>query len=437
MRKLFSVFLLGVLSVSVGFAQDTSHRVNNHSSSIDKYTIDTTQQVISGRQNNPIQIEKPYVILISADGFRNDFFEKYEAINLQALSKKGVRANYMIPSYPSVTFPNHYSIVTGLYPSHHGLVDNGYFDVATGQLYNMGKKKMVADGKWYGGTPLWVLAEQQKMISASFYWVASEAAIQGIKPTYHYIYNEKIKIATRIQAVKDWLSLPEEKRPHLITFYFPDVDHDAHDYGPEDPRVKKSVQFVDSSVNALQAALAPLNLPINYIFVSDHGMTEVDNINTMGLPAAVDTASFKVPWGDALLHLYAKDTSKIENTYQALKKETNFSTYKLDETPAYWHYKKSDDWHNRLGDIILVPHLPKVFNLSNRKTSKGKHGFDNYLPDMRASFIAWGPAFKKGITIEGFENVNVYPLIAHILGLNYDAKKIDGKLEVLKPVLKK
>ena len=436
MRKLFSVFLLGVLSVSVGFAQDTSHRVNNHSSIIDKYTIDTTQQVISGRQNSPIQIEKPYVILISADGFRNDFFEKYEAINLQALSKKGVRANYMIPSYPSVTFPNHYSIVTGLYPSHHGLVDNGYFDVATGQLYNMGNKKMVAEGKWYGGTPLWVLAEQQKMISASFYWVASEAAIQGIKPTYHYIYNEKISIATRIQAVKEWLSLPEEKRPHLITFYFPDVDHDAHDYGPEDPRVKKSVQFVDSSVNALQAALAPLNLPINYIFVSDHGMTEVDNVNTMGLPAAVDTESFKVPWGDALLHLYAKDTSKIESTYQALKKETNFSTYKLDETPAYWHYKKSDDWHNRLGDIILVPHLPKVFNLSNRKTSKGKHGFDNYLPDMRASFIAWGPAFKKDITIEGFENVNVYPLIAHILGLNYDTQKIDGKLKVLKPILK-
>ncbi len=436
MRKLFSVLLLGILSVGNVFSQDSTIMVDRHSSFADKYTTDTTQQVISGRQNSPIQIEKPYVILISADGFRNDFFEKYEATNLQALSKKGVRASYMTPAYPSVTFPNHYTIVTGLYPSHHGLVDNGYIDVATGQFYNMDNKKMVAEGKWYGGTPLWVLAEQQKMISASFYWVASEAAIQGIKPTYHYIYNEKISIATRIQAVKDWLSLPEEKRPHLITFYLPDVDHDAHDYGPEDPRVKKSVQFVDSSVNALQAALAKLNLPINYIFVSDHGMTEVDNINTMGLPKAIDTESFKVPWGNALLHLYAKDTSKIESTYQALKKETNFSTYKLDETPAYWHYKKSDDWHNRLGDIILVPHLPKVFNLSNRKTSKGKHGFDNYLPDMRASFIAWGPAFKKDITIESFENVNVYPLIAHILGLNYDEQKIDGKLKVLKPILK-
>ena len=437
MKKLFSTLLLGAMSVTFVFAQDTS-RLNNHNDvQLDKNKIDTLQQIVSGRKNSLSQIEKPYVILISADGFRNDFVEKYGASNLQALSTTGVRAKYMTPSFPSVTFPNHYTIVTGLYPSHHGLVDNSYIDVPSGQMYSMGNKKMVADGKWYGGTPLWVLAEQQKMISASYYWVASEAAIQGVRPTYSYVYNEKTSIGSRIQSVKDWLSLPAEQRPHLITFYFPEVDHDAHEYGPEDPRVKKSVQFVDSSVNALQAALAPLHLPINYIFVSDHGMTEVDNVNTMGLPTAIDTASFKVPWGDALLHLYAKDTFKIESTYQALKKDTSFTTYKLNETPSYWHYKKSDDWNNRLGDLILVPHLPKVFNLSKRKTSKGKHGFDNHITEMRASFIAWGPAFKKGITIDGFENVNIYPLVAHILGLKYDERKIDGKLEVLKPVLKK
>ena len=398
---------------------------------------DTTQQINYTTKNDPSQIKKPYVILISADGFRADFTEKYDAKFLQSVTKKGVRAKFMEPSFPSVTFPNHYTIVTGLYPSHHGLVNNSYLDVESGQLYSMGNKKMVSEGKWYGGTPLWVLAEQQKMISASFFWVASEADIQGIKPTYHYIYNEKTSINTRIQAVKDWLTLPEERRPHLITFYFPDVDHDAHTYGPEDPRVKQSVQYVDSSINALQQALAPLNLPINYIFVSDHGMTTVDVNNTIGLPEAVDKNYFNVPWGDALLQLYAKDSSKIESTYQALKQDNRFTTYKLDETPAHWHYTKADDRFNRLGDLILVPKtIHQVFNLGTRKPTPGKHGFDNKEVEMRASFMAWGPVFKKGLFIDGFENVHVYPLVANILGLKINEQKIDGRLEVLKPILK-
>lgn len=401
------------------------------------FSQDTTQQIIKGRYNDTSQYKKPYVILISIDGFRYDFTELHHASFLKTISQKGVRAKYMTPAFPSLTFPNHYAIVTGQYPSHNGLVDNTYYDKASGKQYAMGNKKMVAEGKWYGGTPLWVLAEQQKMMAASYYWVASEADIQGTLPSYYYIYNEKTKIADRINAVKDWLSLPDSTRPHFITFYFPQVDHDAHTYGPTDPEVTKAVSFVDSSINALQATLAPLNLPINYIIVSDHGMTKVDNINTLKLPKAIDTAYFKVPWGDALLHVYAKDSSKIEATYQALKKDTSIDVYKLDETPAYWHYRKNDDTYNRLGDLILIPHLPNVFNLSPNKTTPGKHGFDNHFPDMRASFLAWGPAFKAGTTIDGFDNVHVYPLIAHILGLKYNEQKIDGKFEVLRSILKK
>ena len=400
------------------------------------FAQDTTQKIVSDRRNDKSQINKPYVILISADGFRADFTEMYEAKFLQSISQKGVRAKYMTPSFPSLTFPNHYSIVTGMYPSHHGLVDNTYFDKASGLEYRMGNPKMVGDGKWYGGTPLWVLAEQQKMLSASFYWVGSEAAIQNTRPTYYYVYNDKINIANRIKAVKDWLSLPEDQRPHMITFYFPEVDHEAHTYGPNHPQVKAAVQFIDSSVNALQAELATLNLPINYIFVSDHGMTKVDNENTLSMPSAIDTAAMHVPWGDALIHLYAKDTTKIAATYAGLKKDTNITVYTLNETPDYWHYKKADDKYNRLGDLIVVPHLPKVFNFSKRKTTLGKHGFDNHHPEMRASFMAWGPAFKKGLQIEGFENVNVYPIVAKILGLTFDEKSIDGKLNVLSGALK-
>ncbi len=397
---------------------------------------DTTQKIIQGRHNDKSQYSKPYVILISADGFRSDFAKLYDAQFLNSISKKGVRANFMTPSFPSLTFPNHYSIVTGMYPSHHGLVDNTYYDKARGTEYRMGNQKAVQDGSWYGGTPLWVLAEQQKMLSASFYWVASEADIQNTRPTYYYVYNEKINIANRIKAVKDWLSLPEDQRPHMITFYFPQVDHDAHTYGPNDKHVGDAVKFVDSSVNALQAELATLHLPINYIFVSDHGMAKVDNDNTLSMPAAIDTAAFRVPWGDALIHLYAKDKSKIESTYQALKKDSTIDVYKLDETPKYWHYSTSDDKYNRIGDLIVLPKNQKVFNFSTRKTTPGKHGFDNHTVDMRATFIAWGPAFKSDLTIGDFENVHVYPLIAKILGLQIDQKTIDGRIEVLNAILK-
>lgn len=400
------------------------------------YAQDTTQIVQAGRINAKATQAKPYVILISADGFRSDFSVKYGAKFLQSREITGVKASAMIPSYPTLTFPNHYSIVTGLYPAHHGLVDNRYYDVNSKMEYSMGNKKMVAEGKWYGGTPLWVLAEQQGLLSASFYWVASEADIQGVRPSYYYIYNENIGIEQRIQAVKNWLSLPPEKRPHLITFYFPQVDHDAHEYGPEDPRVGEAVKWVDQSIAQLQAALEPLQLPINYVFVSDHGMTTVDIENTLKKPAVLDTANFKVPSGDALLHVYAKNPEAINQALPTLKKNTSFKTYLMDETPAHWHYRKSDDKFNRLGDILLVPNHPSIFNLGSRKTSPGKHGYDNHLPDMQASFQAWGPAFKSGLKIPAFENVHVYPIIAKILGLNFDEAQIDGKLNVLKPILK-
>lgn len=400
------------------------------------YAQDTTQQIIPGRSNAPSQYNKPYVILISIDGFRADFTEKHGARFLQSVSQMGVRAEYMTPSFPSLTFPNHYTLVTGLYPSHHGLVDNSYYDTRRQQFYGMGDKKQVADGSWYGGTPLWVLAEKQQLLSASFYWVASEADIQNTRPTYYYNYNEQIGIAERINTVKNWLSLPEEKRPHLITFYFPQVDHDAHMYGPDDSRVTTTVQFIDSSINALQQTLQPLGLPINYIVVSDHGMTAVNNNTPLPLPKAIDTSNFLIPRGDALLHLYAKDTTTLAATYQALKKEPGMNVYRLNETPAHWHYRAADDRYQRLGNLLLEPQLPNIFNITNRKTSPGKHGFDNHHPDMRASFMAWGPAFKTGLRINGFENIHVYPLIARLLGLKYEEKEIDGRAEVLKGILK-
>ena len=397
---------------------------------------DTVQQIVPGRVNSAEQQQQPYVILISADGFRYDLAEKFNATHLLGLRNAGVAADYMQPSFPSLTFPNHYTIVTGMYPAHHGLIDNTFYDAQRNAFYGMGNKKAVADSSWYGGTPLWVLAEQQQMLSASFYWVASESAIKGMKPTYYYIYNEKIGIDDRIRAVKNWLQLPAGKRPHLITFYFPQVDHEAHTYGPDSKQAEEAVHFIDESVAKMVAAVDSLQLPVNFIFLSDHGMTNVDTSATLPLPPAIDTAKFYIPYGDALVHLYAKNKADILPAYKALKKQAvDFNVYLLNNTPKRWHYRKKDDRFNRGGDILLVPVLPKVFSISRRKVTPGKHGFDPAITDMHASFYAWGPAFKEHLQIPGFENVHVYPLIARILGLHYQ-HRIDGKLAVLASILK-
>jgi len=400
------------------------------------YGQDTTEQIVPGRKNSPTQQQKPYIILISADGFRHDFAEKYQAKNLLQLRKKGVTAAYMMPSFPSLTFPNHYTIVTGLYPAHHGLVDNSFFDLSRQQTYTMADKQMVADPYWYGGTPLWVLAEQQQMIAASFYWVASEAPIQQMPPTYHYIYNEKISIDTRIEKVKQWLALPEEKRPHFISFYFPEVDHAAHNFGPDSKETAEAVRFVDESIGRLNAVAEASGLPVNFVLVADHGMTEVDHQHTLPYPASIDTSRFRINNGSAVLQLYAKDASAIPGMYEQLKKEArDYDVYLKTDMPEKFHYQSKDDRFNRIGDIILIAKLPKVFNKQGRPTSPGKHGYDPTLPDMHASFQAWGPAFKKDTRIDGFENIHVYPMIATILGLQYDASKIDGKKEALKKIL--
>jgi predicted AlkP superfamily pyrophosphatase or phosphodiesterase len=396
---------------------------------------DTVQHTNAASKNSAVQQHKPYVILISADGFRYDYAERYHADHILELSSKGVQAASMIPSFPSVTFPNHYTLVTGLYPSHHGLVNNSFYDPKQNDKYSMGAKDKVRDGKWYGGTPLWVLAEQQQMISASMFWVGSEAAIKGVRPTYYYDYTEQIKVARRIEIVKEWLSLPEEKRPHLITFYLSEPDHAGHSYGPEAPQTEKAVKTVDSTIYLLTEAVKATGLPVNFIFVADHGMTSVDRDHPIATPEAVDTAKFIIPSSGTMMVLHAKDKKDIMPAYKKLKaSEKDYKVYLKEEMPEHFHYGAKDDRMGRIGDILLIPEWPKVF--SDRKPGAGHHGFDpSVVKDMHASFYAWGPAFKSNMKIPSFSNVNVFPLITEILGLTY-TEKIDGKKEVLHGILK-
>lgn len=398
--------------------------------------IDTTQKIAPNRANGIEQQQKPYVILISIDGFRWDLADKYQAKNLIKLRSEGVQADFLKPSFPSLTFPNHYSIVTGLYPSHHGVVDNIFYDKARAVLYRKSDKKMSVDSSWYGGKPLWVLAEQQRMLSAVFYWPGSEISMDGIRPTYYYNYNEIIPINKRVAIVKDWLQLPAEKRPHFIALYFPQVDKAGHNFKPESDETKAAVQLVDDAIGKIIEETKATGLPINFILLSDHGMTTIDRENTIPLPEYIDSEKFIVPPGIAILHVYAKNRIDIKPAYQALKQEAkDFDVYLLKDVPKAWHYNKKEDYYNRVGDLVLIPHLPKVFNINGAKPDAGQHGFDPAIPDMHAIFYAMGPQFKNGLNIPAFENVNIYPLIAQILGLHYE-QKIDGKKKVLMSILK-
>ena len=333
--------------------------------------VDTAQQIVPGRSNTTEQQSKPYVILISADGFRYDYAERYKAEHLLALAGEGVKAASMIPGFPSVTFPNHYTIVTGLYPSHQGLVDNSFYDRNLKRFYSY-KGKTASEGIWYGGTPLWVLAEQQKMVTASYCWVGSEAAIQGIYPTYYYKYNQLTPMDKRIQTVVSWLRLPREKRPHLITFYFPQVDHEGHKHGPNSAEVEKAVHFVDSAVYVLTKAVSATGLKVNFIFVSDHGMATPDIVNTIKMPAAIDTSRYIVVDHGLMIDLYAKNPDDIQKTYEQLKKQAkDYQVFLRVNIPSHYHYSKSDDRYNRIGDIILLSNFPKVFNIHNSQFDPG------------------------------------------------------------------
>ncbi len=398
---------------------------------------DTIQQIVPGRKNAATQLSKPYVILISADGFRYDYAKKYNAENLLKLRRSGVKAKSMIPSFPSVTFPNHYTIATGLYPSHHGLVYNVFYDRNRKDTYSIGNRRTVEDGTWYGGTPLWVLAEQQGMLSASYYFVGSEAAIKQTYPSYWYRFGDNTDINYRIDKVVDWLKLPEDIRPHFITFYMSNVDHNGHMFGPETPQTAEAVQFVDKAMGSMVEKVNALGLPVNFIFLADHGMAAVDTVTRINIATMIDTSRFIIRGGGTSLHLYAKDSTDIQSTYELLKKKENFFTvYQREEIPAKWHYTKADDVFNRIGDIFIVPQYPKVLSGYTNRISPGAHGFDPAIKKMHAVFYAWGPQIKNGKTIGSFENIHVYPLVCQLLGLKYN-EQIDGDPKVLKKIIRK
>ncbi len=222
--------------------------------------------------NTAAQQAKHYIVIVSLDGFRFDYAKKYGAKHLLAIAARGASApDGMIPSFPTLTFPNHYTLVTGLYPEHHGIVSNTFYDPARKERYAYNNPQNSEDGSWYGGTPLWVLAEQQGMRAASFFWVASDADIQGKRPSYYLHYDDKFPDEKRVDQVLAWLRLPPEQRPHFITLYYSNVDYASHKHSPDSQEVADAVKHLDEMIGRLEDGLAALSLPVDLIVVSDHG----------------------------------------------------------------------------------------------------------------------------------------------------------------------
>jgi alkaline phosphatase D len=372
------------------------------------------------------------VVLVSLDGFRYDYARKDGAKHLLALGAGGAIApEGMIPSYPSLTFPNHYTLVTGLYPEHHGIVANSFYDPARKQRYSYTDPATDRDGSWYGGTPLWVLAEKQGMRTASFFWPGSEAEIDGGRPSYYLKFDNRFPDEKRIDQVVAWLRLPAEQRPHFITLYYSTVDHAGHQYGPDSPETAAAVQHVDELMGVLWAELTRLQLPIDLIVVSDHGMERVQG-PWIDLSRYADLENFTTVGS----LLYPNSEAAAEKAYQELKiKSDAFTVYRRKRVPAAMHYSSNA----REGDPVVVANGPYAIrahvDTQDLPPEVGAHGYDpRTIKSMRAFFLAVGPDIRSGTKLEPFENVNVYPLVANILGLN--APKVDGNLNVLSKILK-
>jgi predicted AlkP superfamily pyrophosphatase or phosphodiesterase len=393
----------------------------------------------------PIKDLKPTVILVSIDGFRPDYLDKYPAPTLRLLAERGVRAKWMTPSFPSLTFPNHYTVATGLYPDHHGIVANNIYAPEFNETFSMSKREEVGNGRWWLGEPIWVTAEKQGQRAASFFFPGTEAEIAGKRPSFWKLFDDTVPNFERVATILSWLELPRAERPTMITLYFSDVDHGGHDAGPDSEEVKTAIANVDQSLSRLVEGLQARRIfeRVNLIIVSDHGMARVDPRHVIVLDDYLDLSLAKqIAWNGAMVQIFPQP-GQAATIYNGLKAKapSQLAVYRKTELPTRFHYGTSP----RIGDIVLQ--TAEGWSISSRDrfkppqpaadgsfSSRGAHGFDNELESMRALFIAHGPAFKRARVVEPFANVDVYNVMAKILKLKPAPN--DGNKATIKAVLR-
>ncbi len=375
-------------------------------------------------------------VILSLDGFRWDYPDKTSTPTLNQIAKNGVKAVSLIPSFPSKTFPNHYTIATGLYPDHHGLVNNSFYDRALGKPYAIGDKEARFDPEFYGGEPIWITAQNQGVKTASFYWVGSDVAIEGKYPDLWKKYDHSVPFIQRIDTIVKWLKLPLAQRPHLIMAYYEEPDGMGHKYGPDNVQTLKTVREIDSIVGVFYARIQQLPNAdsINFIIVSDHGMGAISSERNIALADYIpESWPVRIEGGNPNYNIYAKG-AWIDSAYVALKKVKGLQVWKPNQVPLYLNYGSN----LRVGELIIV--ADSAWSITRNRPAKpftgGTHGYDITNTDIHAIFYAVGPAFKKDYVQPSFQNVHIYPLLAYLLGItpavtDGDFQKV---MNMLKPV---
>ncbi len=380
----------------------------------------------------PVPIGPPIVLMISFDGFRWDYPELHGMPTLLALAKQGVRAERLVPSFPSKTYPNHYTLVTGLRPEHHGIVANWMWDPKWKKVFSLSDRASVEDGRWWEGEPIWVGAELHGLVSASSYWPGSEAAIGGVgevggvRPTYWGRYDDSVADEARVDQVLGWLDLPAERRPRLITLYFDEPDRSGHDFGPTSREVKAAVAHDDAMLARLRSGIAARGLEnsVDWIVVSDHGMTAADPAKSIVLADFIDLDDLAAGSSIdtlATFGLLAPKRGRTASLERALAKaHPHLHVARKEKTPASFHFRT----HRRIPGLVIWADLGwAIFrtaadrDATRRDFPGGAHGYDPAEHDMQGLFVASGPSFKKGLKTPPLDNVDVYPLLAHLLGI--------------------
>jgi len=377
----------------------------------------------TGRAQTPAVDLRPTVILVSLDGWRWDYADKYPAPNVRRLMTRGISAA-LIPSFPSKTFPNHYTIVTGLYPGHHGVVANAVKDPATGRRLTMSNSKEVQDAMWWGGEPLWVTVQRAGQIAAAMFWPGSEAPILGQRPRYWSPFDDKVSGTDRVDRILEWLDLPASDRPTLLTLYLSEVDSAGHNSGPESNAVRNAVRRVDGYLGRLIRGLAQRRIVdhVNIVLVSDHGMAEANADRVVVLDDYLAPGDIDVIDLNPTLGLFP-GPGREEAVYAALKgAHPRLRVYRRAETPEHWHYRD----HPRIPPIVgVVDEGWQILRRSTlaiqRRGKRGPIGVHGYDPrearTMHGIFVAAGPAFKAGVSLPAFENVHVYDMLSTVLGV--------------------
>ena len=388
----------------------------------------------AGRAQTPVPDLKPTVILVSLDGWRWDYARKYPSPYLDRLTARGVSAA-LIPSFPSKTFPNHYTIVTGLYPGHHGVVANAVKDPATGRRLTMSNRTEVQDPMWWGGEPIWITLRRAGQAAGAMFWPGSEAPILGQRPQFWEPYDEDVPGNERVDRVLRWLDLPAAARPTFLMLYFSEVDSAGHDRGPEARAVRDAVRRVDAYLGRLLRGLSRRGIEqrVNLVVVSDHGMAEGNTGRVVVLDDYLALEGMDIIDLNPTLGLFPPP-GREETAYRALAgAHQKLKVYRRTETPEHWHYRD----HPRIPPIVGV--VDEGWQIMRRSTLAGQltrnrgpvgvHGYDpQNAMTMRGIFVAAGPAFKSGVTAAPFENVHIYNVLSEVLGVKPAANDGDPRL---------